>query len=151
MDDTQQNNTTNPQAADGMQTVPTDMNIQASSLGDIAGMTPPPAPMQDMSQVAPAPVQAEPAPVMPAPMQPEPAMDMNSISPSAPSSPMPDASAGVGMPQQSFGSTIPVSGSGGQQSEADDYSYAEDLLDEILDSLDRIEAKLEAIEKKVGQ
>ena len=30
----------------------------------------------------------------------------------------------------------------------DDYSYAEDVLNEILDSLDRIEAKLEALEKK---
>ncbi len=32
----------------------------------------------------------------------------------------------------------------------DDYSYAEDVLNEILDSLDRIEVKLEAMEKKMG-
>lgn len=31
---------------------------------------------------------------------------------------------------------------------AEDYSYAEDVLNEILDSLDRIEAKLDAMEKK---
>lgn len=36
------------------------------------------------------------------------------------------------------------------QAPADDYTYAEDVLNEILDSLDRIEVKLEAMEKKMG-
>lgn len=36
------------------------------------------------------------------------------------------------------------------EGDQDDYSYAEDVLNEILDSLDRIEAKLEAMEKKQG-
>lgn len=156
MDDTQQNNNANQQPADGTQTVATDMNMQASSLGDIAGMTPPPAPMQtDAASMQPA-ADAMAAPVVQAPMQPEPApvmpaTDMNTASPSVPSSPTPDLSTGMGSSQQSFANPMPVPTVGGQQSEADDYSYAEDLLDEILDSLDRIESKLEAIEKKVGQ
>lgn len=164
MDDTQ-NNGMNPQpAGDGMQVVsqPTpvgDMNNmqQMSSLGDIAGMTPPPAPIQpvaDPMQPTPVSMQPEPAPIMPAPsfpgpvgVQAEPVMDLNPISPSAPSSPMPDLNGGMSQPVDTMATHVPSR----QQGEADDYSYAEDLLDEILDSLDRIEAKLEAIEKKVGQ
>lgn len=49
--------------------------------------------------------------------------------------------------------TAPASAQGahaGGDLTQDDYSYAEDILDEILDSLDRIEAKVEAIEKKLG-
>ena len=76
-----------------------------SSMGDVAGMTPPPAPvMPDTTVSAPAP---QPMPV-------------------APSAPAEGETAG------------------------EDYSYAEDVLNEILDSLDRMEAKLEAIEKKLG-
>ena len=77
-----------------------------SSMGDVAGMTPPP-----------------PAPVMP---------DVTTAAPTAPD-PMPDAPSAA----------APAAGE-------EDYSYAEDVLNEILDSLDRMESKLEAIEKKLG-
>ncbi len=161
MDNTQQNGM-NPQPVmnDGMQPAGVqDPNVSVApamdanpmptqattSMGDLAGMTPPPAPpMQDMSAQAPV-TMPEPAPVQ--------TMDASTMNAGMPSSPM-------GMPQQAqpvadmntFSSPMhqtPASVPAGQ-TEADDYAYAEDLLDEILDSLDRIEAKLEAIEKKMG-
>lgn len=147
MDDTQ-NNGMNPQpVSDGSMpaaplqggnvapAVPTMDMQQVSSMGDIAGMTPPPMP-------APALIQPEPVPVM----------DTNSMNPSVPSSPMNDMGTAMGASQPLVAmNNMPVSAPLGKTGEADDYAYAEDLLDEILDSLDRIEAKLEAIEKKVGQ
>lgn len=79
-----------------------------SNMNDVAGMTPPPAPVMPATDQA-----ASAAPSMPAanPM-------------SAPTAPAAEGD--------------------------EDYSYAEDVLNEILDGLDRIEAKLEAIEKKLG-
>lgn len=99
MDDTQQATqpTMDPQSTD----------TTVSSMSDVAGMTPPPAPV--MPEVTAMPAMAEPA--APAPAMEEPA--------------------------------APVGGE-------EDFSYAEDVLNEILDSLDRIEAKLEAMEKKMG-
>jgi len=76
-----------------------------ASMGDVAGMTPPP-----------------PAPVMP-----------DTTTPPAALEPTP----------------APSAVAEGDKAE-DDYSYAEDVLNEILDSLDRLEAKLETIEKKLG-
>lgn len=158
MDDTQQNGVNPQPTTDGMQTVsapmasPMDPTAQPTmaSMGDLAGMTPPPAPVQDMSmQPAPMP---EPAPVPPV-------MD-NTLSQSIPTSPLSDMNTSMQMPVQSqtpdmstftsAASPMPAPTPTGN-TEADDYAYAEDLLDEILDSLDRIEAKLEAIEKKMGQ
>lgn len=72
-----------------------------SSMGDVAGMTPPPAPV------------------------------------------MPDTTAPVTAPE-------PMPAAPSAPAAGEDYSYAEDVLNEILDSLDRMEAKLEAIEKKLG-
>ncbi len=83
MDDTQQ------QAAQ-----PTD--VTAASMGDVAGMTPPPAPVMPEPSVPAAGAEATPAPT------------------------------------------------GGEE----ELQYAEDILNEILDSLDRIEARLDALEKK---
>lgn len=77
-----------------------------SSMSDVAGMTPPPAP------------------VMP---------DMTSQTPSAPA-PMNDP--------------MPAANNAPAENADDDYAAAEDVLNEILDSLDRIEAKLDAMEKK---
>lgn len=170
MDDTQ-NNGMNQQP-----TVPqpstTDPNMmqpgpQVSSMGDLAGMTPPPAPMQgsDPSQMGGGmgmPVQdntpsmpgAIPgmsdmgAAVTPAPTMPEPAPVMPSAQPMAPTAPMSDMGVSPSAPMQDMPTGEPMHHE--KPEDMDDYTYAEDLLDEILDSLDRIEAKLEAIEKKVG-
>lgn len=89
-----------------------------SSMNDVAGMTPPPAPVMPESNSAAA------EPVAPMDMPAAPVMDM-------PKDPMPAAK--------------PTTGDG-----ESDYSYAEDVLNEILDALDRIEAKLEAMGKKQG-
>lgn len=79
--------------------------------------------MSDVAGMTPPP----PAPVMPTDMPAAPAM---------PEPAMPEASEPA--------VNAPAAGEEGQE----DYSYAEDVLNEILDSLDRIEAKLEAMEKK---
>lgn len=103
MDDTTQ------QAAAPVQdvTLPTPGDGAATpNLSDLAGMTPPPAPVA-------------------------PAMDT--------------ANASMDVPNAQ-----PAGDPAGSNLTQDDYSYAEDVLDEILDSLDRIEAKVEAIEKKLG-
>lgn len=103
MDDTQNQQPTDQPAAPR---APADT---MSSMNDVAGMTPPPAPV--MPDTA--------APAMPA------------------DNPMPADSASS---QQANPADAEQAG--------DDYSYAEDVLNEILDSLDRIEAKLDAMEKK---
>lgn len=161
MDDSQQNGMNPQPATDGTQSVSSvqDMggmqpNInpvqQVSSLGDLAGMTPPPAPIQ----ANPAPMQSDNMPMamgmpQPAPVAPDPAPVMPDMSMSAQSQPMQQGDFSLGMSGQSMAN--PLSAPGASQPETDnEYAYAEDLLDEILDSLDRIEAKLEAIEKKVG-
>src|SRR5258708_6731477 len=107
MDDTQQ--TAQPQDM----TAPSTDGL--NSMNDVAGMTPPPAP-----------VQMDPA----TPAMPEPAVDQPAAA----------------MPSEPMQQATPAAGEGTQ----DDYSYAEDVLNEILDGLDRIEAKLEAMEKKMG-
>lgn len=73
-----------------------------ASMGDIASMTPPPAPV------------------------------------------MPEATAPAN------DTPAPAAGDMPKTEGADDYASAEDILNEILDSLDRIEAKLDAMEKKMG-
>lgn len=156
MDDTQQ--VTQPTTTDSgqNQTVPTmgdlaGMVPQAPTMpggmptgvgGDqsITGMTPPPAvepsmpsapmssnPMPTDSMAATMPIATTPDPVaMPQPSQPA----------------MPVSTAVDPEPATPAVKSVPENG--------DDYSYAEDILSEILDSLDRIEAKLEAIEKKTA-
>lgn len=101
MDDTQTQQAT---PTDPMQSA---AQPDAANMGDIASMTPPPAPVMPEATAP-----AEPA---------APTMDM-------PTDPMPAKAEGA----------------------SDDYASAEDILNEILDSLDRIEAKLDAMEKKMG-
>lgn len=117
MDDTTQQSNSMPsdptQAAQPMDT--TNMN----SMSDVAGMTPPPAPIGE--------AQSEPAPVEP---------EMPS---------MPSADPVTANPMPSPVDPMDKSAAGENK---DDYSYAEDILNEILDSLDRIEAKLDSMEKK---
>jgi len=91
---------------------PTVADTVMSSMTDVAGMTPPPAPVM-------------------------PATDPVAVAPTDPTMVAPNATP-----------TAPMGDPAAAGSE--DYSYAEDILNEILDSLDRIEAKLEAIEKKNG-
>lgn len=105
MDDTTQQSASVPQ--DTMTQTPTGDGTAMPNLSDLAGMTPPPAPV---------------APSM-------------------------DGATDAISTQQSEASPAET---GTQELTKDDYSYAEDILDEILDSLDRIEAKVEAIEKKLG-
>lgn len=62
--------------------------------------------------------------------------------PPAPVMPEPDSMPMAAAPEPS----VAMSASSGEE----DYASAEDVLNEILDSLDRIEAKLEAMEKKMG-
>lgn len=107
MDDTNQQNPTDMTGPAPVPQSVTDPMAQASSLSDLAGMAPVPAP----------------APVPP-------------MEPAA-------GTMGQDVPMQ----TVPAAMN---EPSKDDYSYAEDILDEILDSLDRIEAKVEAIEKKLG-
>ncbi|HYK08499.1 MAG TPA: hypothetical protein VEW42_03310 [Candidatus Eisenbacteria bacterium] len=107
---------------------PTDQAVAdpaVSSMNDVAGMTPPPAPVMPdpVANVADAAPTADAMASMsaPDPVAPAPSMDMPASNAANPA---------------------------GEKAADDDYSYAEDVLNEILDSLDRIEAKLEAIEKK---
>ncbi|HXS14746.1 MAG TPA: hypothetical protein VN711_01340 [Candidatus Saccharimonadales bacterium] len=112
--------------------MPQEATFPSGSLSDFAGMTPPPMPMAPVAPVAPVapemPVQAP--SYMDTPAQPD--SQMLATDAATTTMPMKDSPSRSTTPSQ------------------DDYSYAEDILDEILDSLDRIEAKLEALEKKVG-
>lgn len=106
-------NTQVQQPTDQVSDQPVVTDPAVSSMNDVAGMTPPPAP------------------VMPDPAV-DPLASMSDAAVVAPSMDAPTADA-----------SAPAEG-------ADDYSYAEDVLNEILDSLDRIEAKLDGMEKKMG-
>ena len=181
MDDTQNNSMQQGQSgSQGVTPMDSTSAAQVTSMGDLAGMTPPPAPMQwnnmanasDSSGMNGAVPQQDPSMSMqmpqPAPVAPdwtqnaqEPVPSYTQASPmqedttqsygmsaSSPTSPVQADSVTMSQPMPNPGSmpaNVPANGM------EDDYAYAEDLLDEILDSLDRIEAKLEAIEKKVGQ
>lgn len=54
------------------------------------------------------------------------------------------------MPEPAMPTTAMPGAANVAPAEDEDYSAAEDVLNEILDSLDRLEAKLDAIEKKMG-
>jgi len=106
---------------------PNDMQNQQmpTNMSDMASMTPP----------------------MPAPTEQAPGTDMSmnqgmqaaqQMEPSMPAVPAPVDPAAMQTPGVSITS----------EEGKDDYTYAEDILNEILDSLDRIEAKIDGLEKK---